>query len=86
MNNLFSDCHVGNSQVFTKPSYADPLFCRSLRPETEHSGSCFAINSIACATSVSVGFPRKFRCFGRAKIGARAKKKEVGGGEEKRKR
>ena len=41
---------------------------------------------IACVASVSVGFPHKFRCFGRAKIGARAKMKEGGGGEEKRKR
>ena len=24
--------------------------------------------SLACVTSVSVGFPRKFRCFGRAKM------------------
>ena len=29
-------------QVFTKPSYSDPLFCRFLRPETEHSDTCFA--------------------------------------------
>ena len=40
---------------------------------------------LACVASVSVGFPHKFRCFGRAKIGARAKKKEGGGREEKRK-
>ena len=26
-------------QVFTKPSYSDPLFCRFLRPETEHLGT-----------------------------------------------
>ena len=45
-----------------------------------------AIGALACVASVSVGFPHKFRCFGRAKIGARAKKKEGGGGEEKRKR
>ena len=32
-----------------------------------------------------MGFPHKFRCFGRAEIGARAKKTEGGGGEEKRK-
>ena len=32
-------------QVFTKPSYSHPLFCRFLRPETEHSGTCFAVNS-----------------------------------------
>ena len=42
--------------------------------------------TVASVASVSVGFPHKFRCFGRAKIGARAKKKEGGGGEEKRKR
>ena len=43
----------------------------------------WAVTPLACVASVSVGFPRKFRCFGRAKIGARAKKKEGGGGEEK---
>ena len=31
--------------VFTKLSYSDPLFCRFLRPEIVHSGTCFAINS-----------------------------------------
>ena len=39
--------------------------------------------SVACVASVSVGFPHKFRCFGRAKIGARAKKKE-GEGERRK--
>ena len=34
---------------------------------------------IACVASVSVGFPRKFRCFGRAKIKARPKKERGGG-------
>ena len=29
---------------------------------------------LACVASVSVGFPRKFRCFSRAKIKARPKK------------
>ena len=28
---------------------------------------------LACVASVSVGFSRKFRCFGPVKIGARAK-------------
>ena len=41
---------------------------------------------LACVASVSVGFPRKLQCFGRAKVGARAKKEREGVGEEKRKR
>ena len=32
---------------------------------------------VACVASVSVGFPRKFRCFGRAKIKARARSTET---------
>ena len=43
------------------------------------------VANIACVASVSMEFPDKFRCFCRAKIGARAKNKEGGGGEEKRK-
>ena len=39
---------------------------------------------LACVASVSVGFPRKFQCFGSAKVGARAKKERGGGGEEKK--
>ena len=46
--------------------------------------SAAVIVHVACVASVSVGFPHKFRCFGREKIGARAKTKE-GGREEKRK-
>ena len=42
---------------------------------------CFLARALACVASVSVRFPRKFRCFGRAKIGARAKKKQGGGGD-----
>ena len=41
---------------------------------------------LACAASVSVGFSHKFRCFGRAKIGATARKKEGGGGEGERRK
>ena len=40
----------------------------------------FTLEQLACIASVSVGFPRKFRCFGRAKIKVR-RKKEIGGRE-----
>ena len=32
--------------LFAKLSYLDPLFCCFLRPETVHSGTCFAIFNI----------------------------------------
>ena len=35
---------------------------------------------LACVASVSLEFPCKFRCFGRAKIKARAKKERGGRG------
>ena len=40
--------------------------------------------NLACVASVSMGFPRKFLCFGRAKTGARAKKKKKEEGERRK--
>ena len=62
---------------------SSPVMDRSIKRVERVAG---AERGLACVASVSVGFPQKFRCYGRAKIGARAKKKEGGGGEEKRKR
>ena len=51
---------------------------------TKLGGCCtvYTATKLACVASVSVGFPHKFRCFGRAKIRARPKKKE-GEGERR---
>ena len=46
MNSLFSDCHVGNLQVFTKLSFFF-FFCSILQPETE-----FCHNFEFCVISV----------------------------------
>ena len=52
------------------------------KKKSRYAVSRYAITLLACVASVSVGFPRKFRCFGGAKIGARAKKERGGRGEE----
>ena len=60
---------------------SQPRLLNSNNQKVQHY-TVFAL-FVACVASVSVGFPHKFRCFSRAKIGARAKQKE-GGGERRK--